>query len=50
MAKTFFSSVVVCCEDVDDDDDCICGWKHVKALPLGALEANLEFKAANEVS
>lgn len=48
MAKTFFSSLVVC-EDVDDDD-CIWGWKHVKALPLGALEANLEFKAANEVS
>jgi hypothetical protein len=49
MAKTFFSSIV---DEFDDvDDDCIWGWKaHVKALPLGALEANFEFKAASEVS
>lgn len=48
MAKTFFSSIADEFEDVDDD--CIWGWKHVKALPLGALEANFEFKAASDVS
>lgn len=36
--------------EVDDATQGIGGWKHVKPLPLGALEANLEFKAANDVS